>query len=112
MKDNEINIAVAEACGWTITSRGDAASRPLVKRPPEIITSQPIPDYCHDLNAMHEAEKILDGPELALMKSELVTITVREGLDAWVCFHATARQRAEAFLRVKGLWNEPTAKDA
>ena len=60
-------------------------------------------DYVNDLNAMHEAEKTLD--------------TVMKRLDYWdhlymptdnefqAC-HATARQRAEAFLRTLGKWEE------
>ena len=56
-------------------------------------------DYCNDLNAMHEAEKVFDCPELY----EGNLINVCGGVQ--YMWHATARQRAEAFLRTLGKWN-------
>lgn len=52
----------------------------------------PLPDYCHDLNAMHEAEKVLTEWQDREYRALLVEIT---------CYkehRATARQRAEAFV--------------
>jgi len=57
-------------------------------------------DYCHDLNAMHEAEKAFDCPELY----EGNLIKVCGGVQ--YMWHATACQRAEAFLRTLGKWEE------
>lgn len=63
-------------------------------------------DYCTDLNAMHEAEKVFDCPELY----DGNLIKVCEGVQ--YMWHATARQRAEAFLRTLGKWEEATDKDS
>ena len=49
-------------------------------------------DPLQDLNAMHEAEKILRIPQYA------------ERLD--YCVDATAAQRAEAFLKTLNLWKQ------
>jgi len=57
------------------------------------------PDWCNDLNAMHKAEKTIldinDGYGWELSRTECFTV-----------WHATARQRAEAFLRTLGKWEE------
>lgn len=59
-------------------------------------------NYTHDLNAMHEAEKVLSDDQL--------NIFYPRQLGAWVNttkpIYATARQRAEAFLRTLGKWEE------
>jgi hypothetical protein len=52
------------------------------------------PDYVHDLNAMHEAEKVLDETQAEDY----------EELLGEYGFHSTARQRAEAFLMTLGKW--------
>ena len=63
-----------------------------------------LPDYCNDLNAMHEAEKVLEKmPEKRITYAHhLMNATCRE----WAAFHATAAQRAKAFLRTLNLWKE------
>jgi hypothetical protein len=60
------------------------------------------PDYLTDLNAMHEAEKLLDGNEQGINCSRA---TLYKGILASICMdhvpiHATAAQRAEAFVIV------------
>jgi hypothetical protein len=69
-----------------------------------------IPNYCTDLNAMHEAEKVLVyKPESIIGRS---TRSEYEKHIAAICgdfrwgLSATARQRAEAFLRTIGKWEE------
>lgn len=59
-------------------------------------------DYCNDLNAMHKVEISLDANrqftywiKLAAMQS-----------DARFAIFATAAQRAEAYLKTIGKWNE------
>lgn len=60
-------------------------------------------DYCNDLNAMHEAEKQLkNNPVYA---DELYAVTPVSSRE-WRFIHATARQRAEAFLRTIGKWKD------
>lgn len=93
MTDEQINAAIAEACGWTPDNRGLGWLSPHGYYAPE-------PDYVHDLNAMHEAEK-----------------TIYKHNNLWTAYyyavgagpfslHVTARKKAEAFLRTLGKWEE------
>jgi hypothetical protein len=104
MTPQEINIAIAEECGWTMiaTNHKDALMgfAPLI---PEMDDCQwlPLPNYHGDLNAMHEAEMTLltgDQQQIVWEYSSLL----RSGWQ----WHATCAQRAEAFLKVKGKWKE------
>jgi len=107
MTDEQINAAIAEACGWT-----DIFEHPefgLMGVAPETHGCRTaIEDYTHDLNAMHEAEKVLKGYK------QVATYVWHLGINAgdWstgenmMTTHATARQRAEAFLRTLGKWEE------
>ena len=52
-------------------------------------------DYLNDLNAMHEAEKTLNYDQLDNYYFEMAKRMVRP-------YHATAAQRAEAFLHTIG----------
>ena len=137
MTNEQINIAIAEACGWRkwkfgdpwrkglrlADQRFDGFIRRVIKDAPansktvsidideiwtrhvsEIIANYvPVshwvrkdeirsspPDYCNDLNAMHEAEKMLDFNQLRDMED---SVSFR---FAVLPFHATAAQRAEA----------------
>ena len=63
------------------------------------------PDYLNDLNAMHEAEKMLRKP----MKGSDTDTIIGDRMHKYAeligyAFGATAAQRAEAFLRTLGLW--------
>jgi hypothetical protein len=111
MTDKQINAAIAEACGWTdIRNSGVWHNFALWGLPPQVKSLKEtssdyipvpnfVPNYCADLNAMHEAEK---------------TLTIEQWHDyvdfmpsQWECaVHATARQRAKAFLRTLGKWEE------
>jgi hypothetical protein len=88
MTDEQINLAITEAIGadphWKCAK-----------------------DYCTDLNAMHEAEKVL-APKNWDRFSEKWWNYYHHLLDGDVqkTIHATARQRAEAFLRTLGKWEE------
>jgi len=85
------------------------------------IGANELPDYLNDLNAMHEAEKVLKEPE----QQEAFSRCLFGVLDgAWVFkdtvpdnwyrvfdnIHATAAQRAEAFIRTLGIWVEEKTK--
>jgi hypothetical protein len=63
-------------------------------------------DYCADLNAMHEAEKVLNGLDKWRYALRLTEVTQSQSSDDMSFFCATARQRAEAFLRTLGKWKE------
>ena len=68
---------------------------------------EPIPNYPKDLNAMHEAEKVLTPDQLGQYVSLYLEC-------AWMsdCSHhvraatATATQRAKAFLKTIGKWED------
>lgn len=118
MTNQEINQAIAEACGWT---RNPEAHHTLRWIDPKGNDGRRVPDYCRDLNAMHEAEKMLsveqksgcartdyhDGADYQDSLHDVVTRN-REGLTVglvwYLTIHATARERAEAFLRTLNLW--------
>lgn len=60
----------------------------------------PFPDYCNNLNAMHEVEKMLNKKQWVAYGREL------SRLNVFPMVHATAAQRAEAFLRTLGKWED------
>ena len=99
MSNDEIDKAIAEFCGWKLEpldGREFNGIPVMVWRDPDGERGFPIPRYSEDLNAIHEAEKLLT--------------------DHWDGFHfrnhlcnnihATARQRAEAFVRTIGKWRD------
>jgi hypothetical protein len=99
MRDEQINIAIAELCGWKEEEFGPSWYQSFTK----------MPDYCNDLNAMHEAEKTLSGDQWLDYMLNIQAVLVRHpNRDKWtVCRelrHATARQLAEAFLKTIGKW--------
>lgn len=124
MTDQEINIAIAEACGRKkvpFTGQDGENHGEMFQEYRWIlydhnggIVSTGLPDYCHDLNAMHEAEKTLIGRPLGPLASAhflyverlLRLIECDPGVvgDEWKLIHATSQQRAEAFLRTMGKW--------
>jgi hypothetical protein len=66
-----------------------------------------LPDYLHDLNAMHEMEKMLPFDRRRFYCEMLVKVigSLTPQLE-WEMIHATAAQRREAFLRTFGKWKE------
>ena len=126
MTPEQINIAIAEACGWTEigsyyknwdgpdTIIWDGIS-PTEECQKGNIRSK-ILDYCGDLNAMHEAEKVLADPQTDTYLDMLAQVCGHQ-YKSWSernehlfwCWNATARQRAEAFLRALNKWEDPNA---
>lgn len=82
MTDEEIN--------WAITEAIDADPHWKCSK-----------DYCGDLNAMHNAESVLNTDEL--FEQYYLTLYETTQSTRWPV-SATARQRAEAFLRTLGKW--------
>lgn len=101
MSPEQQRIKIAEACGWQIQHDGPGGGycglHPKKHSPDD--SPCPLPDYLNDLNAMHAAEDYIpdryDRYEYFLKR--------RLG-DEWG--YATAAQRAEAFLRTLGLWED------
>jgi len=131
MKPELQRIAIAEACGYKwwvhdspssahpgqrfLTLDGDwrifilaheaTGDEPMVEN-----QTDPIPDYLNDLNAMHEAENTIRvgkdrfNKALRTYRSHLATIIGCAHYQSAELICATAAQRAEAFLKTKGLW--------
>jgi hypothetical protein len=97
MTDEQINVAIAAACGWENLHRHPLNPNVWVGENAGML--EEVLDYCTDLNAMHEAEATL-GKSLYRMEAQL------KRMAGAICFHASARQRAEAFLRTVGKWEE------
>ena len=97
MTDEQINAAIAEACGLKKPCR----KVKLNDKGFFITQHAKLPNYCHDLNAMHEAEKGLEAKTSMMFGGWLLALC--KGKNA--TWHATAHQRAEAFLRTLGKWN-------
>lgn len=103
MEKEAINKAIAESLGRKYHKPTEA----------EIASGsyhQYEPDFTSDLNAMHEAENNLavnKAPEysrqlaLACERDYSASNRLGMGYNLW---HATAAQRAEAFLKTLGLW--------
>jgi hypothetical protein len=108
MTDEQINVAIAEACGWKNCKvlpkpqkYWDVSDVPEMCRigSPPVAGSCTFPNYCADLNAMHETEKVLSAEQIAKYFWTLCDTSKKNNP-----FMATSRQRAEAFLRTLGKW--------
>ena len=103
MTDKQINQRIAEACGWRKedgvymwTANGIDC------------TCYELWDWANDLNAMHEAEKVLSPRDEGMYFLTLKQIVgdLIWYRDTYRNYRATARERAEAFLRTLGKWEE------
>jgi hypothetical protein len=101
-------IAIAEACGWHSMDYKSALGIMGMKGP--LRGFMLVPDYLNDLNAMHEAEKVLTEKQIRsyafTLAQVLDTAPTVDLDDQFLNIHATAAQRAEAFLRTVGKWKE------
>tara|TARA_R110000796_G_scaffold251769_1_gene383948 strand:+ start:12758 stop:13075 length:318 start_codon:yes stop_codon:yes gene_type:complete len=103
MNEKEQQIAIAKACGVKVRKIRYNRGTPAVTTTWISESREPIPDYLNDLNAMHEAEKVLcdmENWEMCIYENRLNTMTTN-----WP-WHAAAPQRAEAFLKSLDLWEE------
>lgn len=127
LSPEEQRIKVAELCGWqevrygcdSGSYRGVVGTRPgwpigknymeeLRKRPSGDFLwahnayNQMTPDYLNDLNAMHEAESIIGVGQISRYmrlladRDKITDSDIKR--DDWAAVHATAAQRAEAFV--------------
>jgi hypothetical protein len=130
MNDQEINIAIAEVCGWTINEIEILGMTDVAVLPTGVSVNDDgavwkysgigLPDYLNDFNACAEMENNLTEEQqeiYAYHLSQLVPQRLNCGpaADGWPdimvhrefdALHATARQRCEAFLRTLNLWIE------
>lgn len=108
-------IAIAEACGYIARHREEKHLGSMHKWTEWTLDYAyygDIPDYLNDLNAMHEAEKILTDEQQRVYLLYLGHIADADRDDCsryinlWKGTTATAAQRAEAFFRTLNLWKE------
>jgi hypothetical protein len=103
MTDEQINLAIHKAVGFEWNDERRLWERYANKA--RVVSHNPF-YYSSDLNLMHEAEKVLTKAQWEDFVEHLSNGFFSVS-DAWkdVC-HATARQRAEAFLRTLGKWDQ------
>ena len=133
MNKQEQRIAIAEACGWIPHPDNDTldvkcwtlggsiygekgskiARSKIINDDTWGIGQNLLPDYLNDLNAMHEAEKVLDDsyeakpPRQCVSYAKLlqrIGATTNGGKSDFGIANSTASQRAEAFLKTLNLW--------
>ena len=101
-------IAIAESQGWkhdicSVGKHGTMMSGWWMPCGALTTDINMLPDYLNDLNAMHDAEISLDGMNQI---TYLAKLHENNHYCSWGGTCATAPQRAEAFLRTLGLWEE------
>lgn len=101
LSDDELSIKVAEFCGWWWLQDAKGHKRWLhpehKERSDGILYDEdgkPMPNYPQDLNAMHVAEKLIK-PNDRTWAWYLHWLGIVADCGA---VHATARQKAEAFV--------------
>jgi hypothetical protein len=113
MTDEQINAAIARECGWKSKEETNGIPWMWVRTGADGRGESTVnaPNYCTDLNAMHEAEKVILPKFSHFYANKLALITGVDCSDEPNFFCATVRQRAEAFLRTLGKW-ESTTEDS
>ena len=113
MNAEKQRIAIAEACGWKDVLFHGYHGKDDVRGIFNGQVRTRIPDYPNDLNACHEAVQTLNRLQLQKFKKHLQDVCSKQSpgkapmyLQDYELIHATARQRAEAFLRTLGEWKD------
>jgi len=106
LSDDELRTRVAELCGYVLDPIYASAVDPIWDNGMERCHADQLPDYPNDLNAMHEAEKVIAPFYTGVRPNDTdydknLRITMLPTADTPVrvpTFKATAHQRAEAFV--------------
>ena len=128
MTPEEQRLAIARACGWRIYKSNGITyyERPGGNVYYHALCVEDLPDYLNDLNAIHEAEKILDTwtgkyrgwQDPYDSDSFIAYYNIHAAWESWLpyeydepvprkkAYRATAVQRAEALLKTLDLWNK------
>ena len=120
MTPEQQRIAIAEVCGWRRGhsiqwTDGYAKHYDWGWTDPKGLpqNSKEPPDYLNDLNAMHEAEETLGKKQWNHYRLHILPsvcwrfVSRQKGLHhQGQIEHATASQRAEAFLKTLKLWRD------
>jgi hypothetical protein len=94
MNKEKQRIAIAEACGFKCSEYSHELGQ---------LVAEFTPDYLNDLNAMHQAEKVLTEDQAEKFRAWLLKLN---GYNHDRVVSCTASQRAEAFLRTVGKWED------
>jgi predicted sulfurtransferase len=106
MNKEKQRIAIAEACGFKCSEYSHELGQ---------LVAEFTPDYLNDLNAMHQAMAHLEPEQVNQFAAELSGIVLENREKYWWDLtsnevghvaNATAAQRAEAFLRTIGKWED------
>lgn len=123
MNKEKQRIAIAEECGWVLGENNFYEGMPCAPKmvpnwtyKEKCVCFDDLPDYLSDLNAMHEAEKVLrKNPRMWRLYGYTLAKVCEPnskwfpeytGFDVATYAHATPAQRAEAFLRTIGKWKQ------
>ena len=112
MKPEQQRIKIAETCGWEnvrSTNPPCGYTTRYKGTPSETCVELPIPDYCNDLNAIHEAESGLTREQYNRHTDILYEIEIARiggDVEKWRWLSSPASARAEAFLRTLEMWEE------
>jgi len=113
-------LAIAKECGWRMPHGkpfGNPSYHVARIEPDGSWYEGPLPDYLSDLNACHEMEKAVIYPRgfamvyLTWLQDVCNLLSPAKWDDSsrtLYCSSATAAQRAEAFLRTLGKWEDRT----
>lgn len=104
----QLNLKVAKIMGWRFHQHNWASAWH------DALGDGPPPDFSADLNAMHEAEKMIPLNLLDIytgnLSYEIIVANKGKGESAeWKMWHTTAEQRARAF--VKTMESTPTGEE-
>jgi hypothetical protein len=103
MNKEKQRIAIAKACGFKCSEDSHELGQ---------LVAQFTPDYLNDLNAIHEAEKVLTYEQAEEFVEQLYLADQKNNLaenpPPWRfnVASATSAQRAEAFLKTIGKWED------
>jgi hypothetical protein len=108
MTPDQQRIAIAEICGWRLVE-DNPDFEPYWEDPKGNMIAvgsamHRLPDYLSDLNAMHEAEETFQ--DNATLWHKYASIIDKDYVNQPYTIGAAAAQRAEAFLRTVGRWEE------
>lgn len=114
MTPAEINREIALLLGWVVNGSTNMGDGNLYKKPlsMEFVTVELLPNWYGDLNACAEFEASLNSDEQLQYASLIDRQKIVSFQDdytnriAWKLITATAPQRCQAYLTLKGKWRE------
>ena len=106
MNAEKQQIAIAEACGYVRGKETEVPYRDIWTHEGQTFCDCDLPDYLNDLNAMREAWNTLNPVQQHTAINHLERMLNGPCDTKLRVVNATASQRAEAFLRTIGKWED------